>query len=370
MLGRLRGLLFLALAPACGTAEEPSTTTTTTFTPTTDAVPQPTLATTTGVLPTTTEAATTEDPEPTQDHPGTSPVLPDFGGDGPDCNGKIDILFINDRWHTYWPTMKAALEVVRPKFVEWFANFDTHWMSATVHKTWGMLECPEVCAANDGVTCHPAGPHLYPCAAHTDGSLTPCDTTRGAGLTFLAGFESPNKRCELAGGQRYIQSTQEPDLLSALECITTFGYTDITGIYAEEAMVNAIKPTMTKVPDGCNYKFLRDDALLLIVLMSHNLGSGGSFAGLPEDWANVIYASKGGDEDKVLVLGIVTDRTLPEPTICEKVGSVDYSSDVEHFLHFEIKHAIHGSQCADDYVPFFEEAMERALELCGAEPPT
>ncbi len=330
--------------------------------------------TSTGEPSSTSEDATTEEPTSSTGHPSDTSMLPDFGDDGPDCNGKIDILFALDRnvvMEEYWPTMFAALEEVRPMMVEWFANFDTHWLVATPHITWGLAGCEQQCADTNGETCGPYGPWLYPCAPYTDGSLTECDHVVGAGMTFPAGHGASNKRCELAGGERYIQSSLEPDLLSTLECITTNGWTDIDTVATPISMLRALQPTATRVPGGCNFKFLRDDALLFVIFFTGHTGTqGNTAAGSAEDWAAGIYQAKGFDQDKVAVLGIVTDKTSEEPTYCEKVGSVLHVTDAERFLHDEIKHAVAGSFCADDYVPYFEEAMELALALCGAEPPT
>ncbi len=366
--------LFVLAVTACAVADTNSTTTTTTFTPTTEEIPEPTLVTSTGVATTTTsdDTGTTEDPSTSNSHPSDTLVLPDFGDDGPDCNGKIDILFAIDVGvdsEDTWQRMLSAFEQARPQFVEWFANFDTHWMVVTQFPHWGTLACVENCANNNGESCAPLIPGGYPCAAYTDGSLSECDATKGAGLTFPAGLSSTNKRCELAGEQRYIQSSEQPDLLAALECITNVGWTDGVGVHLEEAMVESISPTMAKVPSGCNYGFLRDDALLLVIWHSHYIGTDANPTG-PKDWAASLYGAKGGDEDKVAVVGIVTDSTLPEPTVCEKEGWYEYASDVERFLHFDIKHAIHGSYCADDYFPFLKQGMELALALCGEQPPT
>lgn len=365
------------LVAGCGGVEEVSTTTTTTFTATSEGeMPQPTLGTSTSAPTSTSTGSTSEgdDDGSTTGHPDTSTVQPDFGSDGPDCNGKIDILFVFDRhWYVenHWLRLNYALAATLPKFVEWFGGFDTHWMVAKIFTKWGIAACPEECAANEGETCEPLGPPDYPCGPHTDDSLTECDTVIGAGATFPAGFESANKRCELAGGERYIQSSEEPDLLAALQCITATGWIDGAVGHAELGMVEALKPTMTKVPGGCNLGFLRDDALLLIVYYSTWGGLGDSFAGEPAEWAEVIYDAKNGDKDKVAVVGIVTDKTSPEDqSICGKVGSVDYATAVEQFLHFEIKHAVPGSYCADTYVPYFEQGLELALALCGEQPPT
>ncbi|MGB1276780.1 MAG: hypothetical protein ACPG77_13610, partial [Nannocystaceae bacterium] len=116
--------------------------------------------------------------------------------------------------------------------------------------------------------------------------------------------------------------------------------------------------------------FLRDDALLVIVLFTPYTGAGSSPAGDASEWAEQVYAAKFGDKDKVAVIGIVTDQSQEEPTVCEKVGMVPNSSHVEQFLHEYVTHSVHGSICADSYAPALDEGMRLALEMCNADPPT
>ncbi|MGB1017405.1 MAG: hypothetical protein ACPG4T_24930, partial [Nannocystaceae bacterium] len=167
----------------------------------------------------------------TTGHPDTSTVLPDFGpGDDP-CGGKIDVLFVLDRHeamglNSRWEKLHAALEVAVPNYFDALANFDTHWMVVDGHKFWGLWGCPDACGETNGVTCAPDGPNDYPCGPYTDNTITDCDLTHGSGIVFPAGFGASNQRCEVAGDKRFLSSALEPDLSSALECITTVGYTD------------------------------------------------------------------------------------------------------------------------------------------------
>lgn len=371
------GALALAICTCNGPEIEP--TTTTTYAPaTTQPIPEPTLASSSTAQPSSTTSITgddtSEDTTSTSGHPTETSMVPDFGEPEYDCNGKIDILIVFDRHYyieNFWPTMAEALPVVLPMMVEWFANFDTHWMVANPYQNWGIVACGSQCAQNNGVNCDPIGPPDYPCQPHLDDSLSDCDKTRGAGFLFPAGYASANKRCEFAGGQRWIQSSVTDDLLGELSCITETGWTDQNSIMAENAMVQALEPPITKIPGGCNFGFLRDDALLFIVLFTGYAGIDDSIAGTPKDWAETIYYAKNGDRDKVVVLGIGTDHTHPQDvSVCGKQGTLDYSSDIESFLRFEIDHAVQGSNCADDYVPFFESGLKLALEMCGEQPPT
>ncbi|MGB1013063.1 MAG: hypothetical protein ACPG4T_02930, partial [Nannocystaceae bacterium] len=257
---------------SCVATVESATTDITTFSPPpTDPMPEPTLASSTGSVPDDLpdSTTTTADPETTTGHPDTSSVQPDFGSEGDTCGGKVDFLFVLDTFEgggAEWARMDQALTELRPKLVHWFASFDTHWMVVDGQESWG-LECVGPCDASNGVTCSPYGPASYPCAPHSNGTLSVCDQKRGAGVTFPVGWGSANERCQLAGGARYIQSSKETDLLSPLECITTVGVSD-HHTSADLAMVKALSTIETKVPGGCNLGFLRDDALLVVVFFT------------------------------------------------------------------------------------------------------
>lgn len=264
----------------------------------------------------------------------------------------------------HYPKLESALQETLPTFLTWFTNFDTHWMVANTRAGWGIVGCEAECAANDGVMCWPVGPPAYPCTAY-DGELSECDQTFGAAVTFPAGFDAANQRCILSSGERFATS-DSADLLAELECITQTGWTDVDGLKAEKAMVDALRPVMTKVPGGCNLGFLRDEALLVVIFFSDYGGVNGP-APPPEEWAEVLLNAKGGDPDKVAVLGIAPDITLPDP-VCEKFGQDDYWTHTEQFLHLIMKHAIHGSLCAEDYRPFLLELLSLSLVLCGEDP--
>ncbi len=371
----MRSLAAVMLLLSCAPDSSIGTTTTTTFTPTTSGdVPEPTLVTSTGSVDTvdTTGTGTTSTTGSTSgQHPTTTGILPDFGPDGPDCGGKIDILFAFDTTRyldEHYPKLEFALQETLPTFIEWFVNFDTHWLVANTRAGWGIVGCEDECANNDGVMCWPVGPPAYPCKAY-DGELSECDTTFAAGVTYPAGFDAANERCVLGSGKRFATSEDAEDLLAELECITQTGWTDVDGLKAEKAMVDAVRPTMTKVPGGCNLGFLRDEALLLVIYFS-DFGGVNAPSGPPDQWAQAFLDAKGGDPDKIVVLGISPDTTHPDP-VCEKnTLKDDYWAYNEQFLHFIMKHAIHGSRCAEDYRPFLMDVLTLSLALCGEDPPT
>src|SRR5690606_7908098 len=106
----------------------------------------------------------------------------------------------------------ARLKASFPNFIATiegeFADFDYHILSANTSGLWGH---PTLCAGCKDVC---AELPEYPCGVTPE----PCDTVRGAGVTYPIGKNASNKRCELASGRRYI-TTGQPDLVEAFTCI-------------------------------------------------------------------------------------------------------------------------------------------------------
>ncbi|MCY1009311.1 hypothetical protein OV079_27855 [Nannocystis pusilla] len=227
---------------------------------------------------------------------------PPDGGDKPPpgCMGKVDLVFsISSRW-----TMKGAQDWLKasfPGFIDTleteFAGFDYHILVPMQGSgVWGIPSC-KGCVD----TC-PAGPEDYPCGA----ALEPCDTVQGAGITFSAGWDASNERCDLAGGHRYITAAQ-PDLASAFTCVASVG-TSGGGLVAEAA-VSTLRDEIN-APAGCNAGFLRDDALLVVVAIDDTWDEDSE--GTAQDWADALVEAKGGDADAVVLLVITNDIDDPD----------------------------------------------------------
>lgn len=275
---------------------------------------------------------------------------PDFGeAPPPGCQGKIDLLFAVSSS----PTMKSSQDSLKasfPSFVavleEQFADFDHHIMTTDGDSGfWGIPSC-KGCVD----TC-PTGPADYPCGAQ----LTPCDYLGGAGITFPAGWNATNKRCELVGGHRYI-TKDEPDLLAAFSCIAA------TGTSGSPTIADGTLAALTAeihAPGACNEGFLRPDALLVVVVIQDSADQ--FSAGTSQEWADALLAAKKGDGDAVVLLVITTDVDDPD-SLCgyDPPG-------VEHRLRTWTElmpHARFGSICAPNYAPFFAEAATLIKSQC------
>ena len=273
----------------------------------------------------------------------------DFGPHKPaGCEGKIDFLFVISRYGgmSYF---QAQLLDAFPKFIDTieakFADFDYHIMVVDGDELWGLSTCDEQCPEQ----CVPG----YPC----NYTPTTCDTTMGAGVVFPAGGDATNKLCKIAGGRRYMTKGQT-DLKATFACAAQVGVSGRAWI--GEALTAAVLPGING-PGGCNDGFLRDDALLMVTLISNTydvdekpFGSKGT----PETWAAAVLAAKHDDPEAVVMFSIL--RAYPE---ChENDRTCQMVKMFPHHLLFD--------RDALDYGPAFDQATNLVADACADfEPP-
>jgi hypothetical protein len=269
--------------------------------------------------------------------------MPDFDPTKPEgCGGKIDFVFAISAH----PTMKGVQEQLKASFAGFieeieaeFAEFDYHILVPNIGGLVPECEgCPEEC---------PNPPPEFPC----DGAFTACDKTYGAGLTFPTGWNASNERCELFGGHRYIIK-DDPDLLGSFECIASVGTNG--GNVVVEVAVEALSEEL----QVCNDGFLRDDALLVVTLITHTDDS--FSAGEPPEWTQALLAAKGGDPHASVVLIVMNDAYLAGG-LCKP-----YQPGTYRLVEWSemLPHVRMGSTCATDFTPFFVDAVGLIKEQC------
>jgi len=288
----------------------------------------------------------------------------DFGPTHPvGCKGKVDLLFLISRLHTM-KTEQAQLLASFPGFVatiqEKLIDFDVHIMVANPDGKWTGWNCEK---AADG--CPMYAPNCGPNALDYQCNVYPklvgiCDETLGAGITLNAGDYAANRPCELFGGNRYIISG-EPDLNGALECIAKVGVSG--GIPPMgDALIAALAPKINA--EGCNAGFLRDDALLVVTIISNVFDE--TSTSWPYQQYNAILAAK-KDLDAVVMLGIVPHAL--EEGAQELPGCAYDSHPVNkgklRDLIDRFPHRAYGDTCAPSYAPFFDQAADLIGEVCG-----
>jgi len=215
----------------------------------------------------------------------------------------------------------------------------------------------------------------------------PCNSKLGLGMDNNRGFP-----CNFLGGNRYMLDGQ-PDLTGTFQCAA--GDRDDTGLTDEKAagaMLGAISPEMN-APGGCNAGFLRRDAILVVTMitdeeddpndhvtaqaMDYDLNSVGD----PASWKQALVDAKHGDEEAVVVLGILGNPDLATPgSWCpplisdedgEKTGieGAEASPRLRQFSE-SFTHGMWAGICEANYAPFFEQAVSVIDTACQAfEPP-
>jgi hypothetical protein len=226
---------------------------------------------------------------------------------------------------------------------------DYHVLVTDTDAAWGG-ECPLLCGFFGG-TC-PDIPS-YPCDS---GPPSTCDTTLGAGVNYPLGSDATNQLCNFSSGARYMDTTQ-PDLSAAFQCAAKVGSDGDGNEKAMSAMVGALSEELA-MPGGCNDGFVRDDAILVVTLITDEEDKGST--GVPEGWYANIIASKKGDATAVVMLGLINDRDQPAP-LCpaETEDAVKLRTLVEMFPNH-----IRGSVCEPNYNAFFEDAVALIDQAC------
>ena len=283
-------------------------------------------------------------------------------GDKPDleppqpagCKGKIDFLFVISSGG-FVEGMQEQLIDAFPKFIETiqakFADFDYHILVTDGRADyWGSPYCTKACPMHPDPAC--VG---YPCDLLD--LAGPCETTWGAGNVFNVGQYTMNKPCDVAGGKRYV-TREQPQLAETFECIARVGAAgaDLLGY----TLVKAISPEF-EGPGGCNEGFLRDDALLVVTLLSDTYDAFSQ--GTVESWIAALREAKHGDEDAFAVLVLTTDIDVGYWQLCHP----DEYSMVKNRLRLlveGIEHGFIGSICEETYTPFFAATVAEVVELC------
>lgn len=191
-----------------------------------------------------------------------------------------------------------------------------------------------------------------------------CDIP-GAIVRFGGAQDVP---CENIEGNPY--ATNADSLSQALGCMALVG-DGSSNERPMEALLSAVSPELNK-PGGCNEGFIRDDALLVVVIMTDEdddpadidgQGLSGSLGG-PANWYNDLLAVKNGDPEAI-VIGVLVGEDEdtgtcpwnlgPEPDESMASGAEE-AKRIEQFVNmFPLNHRAVDSICRDDYVPFFKD---------------
>lgn len=321
--------------------------------------------------------ASTSDDETTDgakfDLPGGGPT-PGVG-----CE-KVDFLFIVDNSGSM-EDEQQQLVASFPQFMETIrdeiAAQDFHLMvvstdgemsmssgsggSQVVTCTAGNCTCspaPDCCAdaCEIGDTCFGV-----PCGVEVE--IDACDVELGSGRRVSAGND-----CGLDDGVRYVTDA-DMDLEQRFLCLADVGTFGSGNEIPMEAMLAATGSEQTS--GGCNDGFLRDDAVLVVTIITDEEDDPDGFFGSegdPAQWRQDLLARKGGNETGVVVLSLIGDNDQPGG-ICadldeDGVNGAEASPRLRTFAESFGSRGFVGSVCADNYDTFFEQAVSVVDTAC------
>jgi hypothetical protein len=195
-------------------------------------------------------------------------------------------------------------------------------------------------------------------------------TSYGALVTQTGGKDSSMRTCgPFSGGARFM--TEADDLPAAFACAAQVG----TGGANDERMMlaagEAVAPE-ANATGACNEGFIRDDALLVLVLITDEddpgmcVGAGMDCQGSPGDpqaWHDHFVAIKGGNPENVVVLTLV--RGVPGNVCGFAEGTELDGSRLMRFTSLFGDHGFVGDICARSFGPFFDEAVAIIDVACG-----
>lgn len=220
-----------------------------------------------------------------------------------------------------------------------------------------------------------------------DASLTPgggCDGTLGAGRTTSGAGQD----CGLVGGTRYANQ-QQPDLIGAFTCMASRGY---AGDPNEQTMNSTLASIgMLNGVGECNEGFLRDDAVLVVTLITDeedspgdnppNLLPDGSCVpadgdpnsnGDPQAWKDAVITAKNDDQGAMVVLALIGDCDIGGACEGIFIDGVNPNAPItgaepaprlrEFAMSFQLGSV--GPICADDFAPFFADAVSVIASAC------
>jgi hypothetical protein len=181
---------------------------------------------------------------------------------------------------------------------------------------------------------------------------TGCPVTLGAGKA-----EDPlGADCGIDGGLRYMTDTQ-PDLVGTFECAAVVGAGGDGNERPMEAMSEAVT-TQTQT-DGCHEGFLRDDAILVVTFITDEEDAGSM--GTPASWKQTLVDAKNGNEQAIVVLGLVADTGVAGAVCTE-----DQAEDAPLLRQFaeSFTRGQWGSVCSPSYNAFFDAAVSVIDTTC------
>ncbi len=291
---------------------------------------------------------------------------------GPGCD-KVDFLFVIDNSGSM-ADEQANLAASFPGFIDAIRDtvvgdyqimaVDTdagvEGGSGCSQQVSGTLDCDEwcttLCSAGCDCTCNGMS-----CASESGDD---CEDVLGAGQVN----DIDDGACGVVGGRRYMDD-QQPALGNTFGCVATVGTVGDGNERPMEAMIEAVT-SLNRVGE-CNEGFLRDDAILVVTVITDEEDVDKS-PGDPPSWKAALVDAKNGDPSAVVALSLVGDTDLAGGICDPIVEGGDGAQDSPRLRQWaeSFPHGQTGSVCASDYTDFFLDAVAVIDTACDDfEPP-
>lgn len=193
--------------------------------------------------------------------------------------------------------------------------------------------------------------------------------TLGSLVTQTGGLHSSKADCgPFSEGHRFMDEFD--DLAPRFACAAKVGTEGDNEERMLESAIAAVSPALG-AQGACNEGFIRDEAILVLVLVSNEDDPGrcdgpGGFCdgsdGDPPDWYQAFADLKGGDADDVVVLSLV--RGAPGNACDEAVGAEKDGARIMEFTDMFEGNGLVGDLCAEDFGEFFDDAIGLIDSVC------
>lgn len=280
---------------------------------------------------------------------------------------KIDLVFVVDNSASMYDEQQSLLASF-PSFIaeieDVLAGDDYQVMvidtdigegGGCYEAMYNSFDCGLWCGANCPAGCN-CECNSEPCAPFSE---LPCDARLGAGRVA----DGNGVSCGLPG-RRYLLST-DPDPGGTFQCMASVGIEGEPNERPMQALTTALGEL--SLPGACNEGFLRDDALLVVTVVTDEDDSLASL-GDPADWKDALVQRKGGYDSSVVALALLGDSDLPG-AVCSPFDPVDNSgaSPAVRLRQWaeSFPFGFWASVCEPDYVPLFRDAIETIDTACA-----
>jgi len=194
-----------------------------------------------------------------------------------------------------------------------------------------------------------------------------CTGELSALVARTGGMYSSRADCApFAAGYNYM--TPADDLATAFACAAAVG-TDGGGAERPMQTVVEVVQESLDVPGGCNETYLRDDSLLVVVVITDEADGpgypeamndpGATSTGDPLSWFADIVAARGGVESNIVMLTLANYDQGP----CPPERNVNDGGNLVDFTQM-FTHGVVGGVCETDYTTYFQQAIDVIDTAC------